>query len=248
MSNIKKKGGNQAFKKWKFKPSMLINGYLRGNGVAIEDKEGILHLIYNGSYGKFLGHRMNFQNKDCFLNEDKTIDNKSYQYFTHFVVNNSTFLILSYVEAFYLAYYMKILNLYIDKQKKITINEFWEICISSDKRFIKKFCVYKFFREKCWVVSSGISFGCDYVLYKRSPEVVHASAGVYIHDKSSYEETDFTTQSSFGLQRVLSNVKKDLIYCYLEIDEEKFDPYKIDSINLIKVSMKGKKARKKNSN
>lgn len=61
--------------------------------------------------------------------------------------------------------------------------------------------------------------------------------------KSTFEKSDFETNASRAQQRLLSNVKKDLIYCYITFLKNDFNINDKESLKFIKVTMKGIKAR-----
>uniref|UniRef100_A0A0N5BRZ4 tRNA-intron lyase n=1 Tax=Strongyloides papillosus TaxID=174720 RepID=A0A0N5BRZ4_STREA len=234
--SYKKRSFNPRFRQWKFKPTMLCSGYLSENGVIIKDSYAIDHLTFNGSYGKFIGQRMNFQTLSCFSNEESLLEYNN-------IVNNCQNLYLSFVEAFYLAYSLELLTIYCSEKDKLTIDQFWKICVDFNDKFLVDYAVYKFFKDRYWVVRSGLNFGCKYILYKNSPEVCHGNAAVYIMSKCYFDESDFDTIASRAQQRLLSNVKKDLIYCYIKFIKDEFNVYEKESLEFIKVTMKGKKAR-----
>lgn len=47
-------------------------------------------------------------------------------------------------------------------QKNFSINEFWNICLESDKNFLQRYIAYHHFRSKGWVVKCGLKFGGDF--------------------------------------------------------------------------------------
>lgn len=154
MSN-KKQTFNPKFKQWKFRPTMLCYGYLSENGIIITDNSIIDHLTFNGSYGKVIGQRMNFQTLSCFSDGESLIGYNR-------IVNNCKNLYLSFVEAFYLAECLELLTIYSLQNEKLTTDEFWSLCINWDKNFLIDYAVYKFFKEKYWVIRTGLNFGCKY--------------------------------------------------------------------------------------
>ncbi|CEF64297.1 tRNA-splicing endonuclease subunit Sen2 [Strongyloides ratti] len=222
MSN-KKQTFNPKFKQWKFRPTMLCYGYLSENGIIITDNSIIDHLTFNGSYGKVIGQRMNFQTLSCFSDGESLIGYNRI--------------------AFYLAECLELLTIYSLQNEKLTTDEFWSLCINWDKNFLIDYAVYKFFKEKYWVIRTGLNFGCKYILYKNSPEICHGNAAVYIMPKSTFEKSDFETNASRAQQRLLSNVKKDLIYCYITFLKNDFNINDKECLKFIKVTMKGIKAR-----
>ncbi|KAI8903362.1 tRNA intron endonuclease [Gorgonomyces haynaldii] len=62
-----------------------------------------------------------------------------------------------------------------------------------------------------YYLCSGLSFGGDYLLYKQNPEVHHAD--YIVHLKSQIQAQDLISYSRLGV-----NVKKDLLFCWLDDD------------------------------
>lgn len=103
--------------------------------------------------------------------------------------------------------------------------------LSPDDPFMVNYIVYHHFRSLGWVVRSGIKFSCDYMLYLRGPVFSHAEFGVVIIPSYSdpYWRSDvFLENYTKGketrtwawmncINRVIGQVKKTLILCYVDI-------------------------------
>jgi tRNA-splicing endonuclease subunit Sen2 len=93
------------------------------------------------------------------------------------------------------------------------------------------YVVYHHFRSLGWVVSSGIKFGVDFLLYNRGPVFSHAEFAIAIlpsyshpHYSSSEaykKETEAKEKRSWWwlhcVNRVQSQVKKSLLIVYVEV-------------------------------
>ncbi|RKF77875.1 putative tRNA-splicing endonuclease subunit tsp-2 [Golovinomyces cichoracearum] len=116
---------------------------------------------------------------------------------------------------------------------------------SSDDRFMINYVVYHHYRSLGWVVRSGIKFSVDYMLYNRGPVFSHAEFSVLILPSYSdpyWSSTDALVEYArlkqhrswawmSCINRVISQVKKTLVLCYVDIprpltsdEEESMDP------------------------
>ncbi|ODV93177.1 hypothetical protein PACTADRAFT_46659 [Pachysolen tannophilus NRRL Y-2460] len=151
-------------------------------------------------------------------------------------IENIEYLQLMPVEAFFLRF----LNLYIDNidddynDHEITmfpLRKLFYTCISidhlqPDNRFIISYIVYHHYRSLGWCVKSGIKFSTDFILYKKGPPFQHARYAVtivpnYENDDENMENPSATDKNNWiwfsSLNRVVSGVKKNLIFCYVDI-------------------------------
>ncbi len=114
-------------------------------------------------------------------------------------------LILDLIEGCYLQEISKI-KIY-KNNKKISLNEIIKICKKEYHNFDKKFQVYKDFREKGYVISPGIKFGCDFAVYQRGPGIDHAPYVIQVYNKS-----DVITSTGVVLAgRLSTSVRKQFI-------------------------------------
>ena len=91
-------------------------------------------------------------------------------------------LILDLIEGCYLQLKSKI-QIYKNK-KKISKETMSNICNDEYHDFGKKFQVYKDFREKGYIVSPGIKFGCDFAVYQKGPGIDHAPFLVQVYNRN----------------------------------------------------------------
>eukprot|EP01132_Coremiostelium_polycephalum_P001948 gene1948-2384_t len=63
---------------------------------------------------------------------------------------------------------------------KMTIDECWNVFSKEEPNFLANYIGYHYFRSIGWVPKSGIKYGCDFVLYKMKPDLIHAQYGVAI--------------------------------------------------------------------
>jgi len=114
-------------------------------------------------------------------------------------------LILDLIEGCYLQEISKI-KIY-KNNKKISLNEIIKICKKEYHNFDKKFQVYKDFREKGYVISPGIKFGCDFAVYQKGPGIDHAPYVVQVYNKN-----DVITSTGVVLAgRLSTSVRKQFI-------------------------------------
>ncbi|EPQ62457.1 Bgt-4639 [Blumeria graminis f. sp. tritici] len=100
-----------------------------------------------------------------------------------------------------------------------------------DDSFLVNYVVYHHFRSLGWVVRSGIKFSVDYMLYNRGPVFSHAEFAILILPSYSdpyWSSTDYLKEYSQRKQhrswawmscinRVITQVKKTLVLCYVDI-------------------------------
>jgi len=114
-------------------------------------------------------------------------------------------LILDLIEGHYLQLKSKI-QIYKNK-KKISKNSMLDICRGEYHNFDKKFQVYKNFRDKGYIVSPGIKFGCDFAVYQKGPGIDHAPFLVQVYNKNeNISSTDVVLAG-----RLATSVKKQFI-------------------------------------
>ncbi|KAG1706623.1 tRNA-splicing endonuclease subunit Sen2 [Nymphon striatum] len=120
------------------------------------------------------------------------------------------YLQLCLEEAFYLSYFHGILGIEIEN-KFCNLSEIWALFCNCDCNFVSRYVAYHYFRAKNWVIR---------ILYKEGPPHYHASYVVKIHEIRRNSEDDekpaFNRWNEFtGLNRVVNQVVKELIVCYV---------------------------------
>jgi|TARA_B100000959_G_C14891123_1_gene586759 tRNA-intron endonuclease len=114
-------------------------------------------------------------------------------------------LILDLIEGYYLMVKSKI-QVFKNK-KKVTIQNMLKICQENHYNFDKKFQVYNDFREKGYIVSPGIKFGCDFAVYQRGPGIDHAPFLVQVYNRNeNISSTDVVLAG-----RLATSVKKQFV-------------------------------------
>jgi tRNA-splicing endonuclease subunit Sen2 len=153
---------------------------------------------------------------------------------------------LSQEEAFFLVYGLGVLKVYADDSEIVLpasslLSLFrrhsyfpprsLSVPAEPDDPFMLSYAVYHHYRSLGWVVRSGVKFSVDYLLYNRGPAFSHAEFAVvmiasYSHPYwSETEELRQRVQAKTGktwwwlhcVNRVQSQVKKNLIICYVDI-------------------------------
>lgn len=69
-------------------------------------------------------------------------------------------------------------------RKRITPEMMTDICRQEYRDFDKKYVVYRDFRDKGYIVTPGIKFGCDFAVYERGPGIDHAPYLVQVYRRS----------------------------------------------------------------
>ncbi|KAI6248805.1 putative tRNA-splicing endonuclease subunit tsp-2 [Erysiphe necator] len=168
------------------------------------------------------------------LNEDRCL-----------IIRNEEHLQLTFEEAFFLSYALGCLNIIetatMTRISNQTLFKHFrqyssfpskiEKMQSPDDKFMINYVVYHHFRSLGWVVRSGIKFSVDYLLYNRGPVFSHAEFSVLI--LPAYSHSYWTSTMSLAeysrqkqhrtwawlscINRVISQVKKTLVLCYVDI-------------------------------
>ncbi len=160
---------------------MQIKSYLIENRIIIWNISNAQKLFAYGYYGKPIGI-------------SKPKNNKI-----------TAPLILDLIEGYYLLLKCKIKI--FKSRKKLTNDKILDICRDEYYNFDKKFIIYKNFRDKGYIVNTGIKFGCDFAVYKEGPGIDHAPYLVHVYNKR-----DIITASGIILTgRLATTVSKQFI-------------------------------------
>jgi len=114
-------------------------------------------------------------------------------------------LILDLIEGYYLLQNRKITI--FKSKKRVSKEKMLKICNDEYHDFDKKYQVYKNFRDKGYIVNSGIKFGCDFTVYQKGPGIDHAPYLVQVYNKKD-------TISTTGIVlagRLATTVRKQFI-------------------------------------
>ncbi|KAL9644749.1 hypothetical protein ABK040_012403 [Willaertia magna] len=140
-------------------------------------------------------------------------------------------LILTLQEAFYLSYGLGCLKIQENGKTKTIQECFKKFCeIEGFEYFLSRYAVYHFYRCRGWIVRSGIKYGCDYVLYRKGPEIEHAKYGIRI--MSSNDLKQMTWKELQHHCRTSTGVKKDLVFCQYHLNSEFFSSSLEDIMNM----------------
>ena len=129
-----------------------IRALLIGNSIVVTDIESARKLYKSGFYGKFVGH-----DKVKLEEVDKV----------------EASLQLSVLEAVYLCE-KGILKVYTPDGREVALEELKELGRKLIKNFDKIYEIYRSFREKGYVVKSGLKFGALFAVYEKGPGIDHA--------------------------------------------------------------------------
>ena len=114
-------------------------------------------------------------------------------------------LILDLIEGYYLLEKKKIT---ITKLKqKIKTDEMIEICKQEVHDFEKKYIVYKNFRDKGYIINTGIKFGCDFAVYEKGPGIDHAPFLIQVYNRNE----PITSTGIVLAGRLATTVRKQFI-------------------------------------
>lgn len=119
-------------------------------------------------------------------------------------------LLLDPVEALYLVENKKI-NVYRDK-KKINKKTLIKIGEESFSQFNKKYRVYTDLRDRGYIVTPGIKYGCDFAVYESGPGIDHAPYVVQIIDSDDI----LTASEIVKAGRLATTVRKSFILAVLD--------------------------------
>lgn len=114
-------------------------------------------------------------------------------------------LILDLIEGLYLLEKKKISV--FQHKKKITLHQMSEICQDEYHDFEKKYIVYKYFRERGYIINPGIKFGCDFAVYEKGPGIDHAPFLVQVYRRND----PITTTGVVLAGRLATTVRKQFI-------------------------------------
>lgn len=99
-----------------------------------------------------------------------------------------------------------------------------------DNKFLLDYVVYHHYRSLGWCVRSGIKFGCDMLLYKRGPPMLHAEYSILVIPDGTCGWVEW--QDFMALARVIGGVRKTLVLVFVECPKQSdFDEILLAKIN-----------------
>ncbi|KYQ88591.1 hypothetical protein DLAC_11329 [Tieghemostelium lacteum] len=130
---------------------------------------------------------------------------------------------------------------------RMSIQECWYEFVKSEYNFVENFIVYSYFRSIGWIPRSGLKYGCDLVLYKLKPDLIHAQYGVvvqkyYTNENNNEDDNKYTLMKNsrklstweeiVALNRVSESVAKGIIICNVisPFSSSCEDSYKIENL------------------
>ena len=173
---------------------VVISGRLVENRIVIWDISDSRALFGSGYYGKPLG-----------IPKPKGTDFDAP-------------LVLDLIEGCYLVEKRRLQLFHIDG-KHVSLNEIRKICKKQYVDFDAKYLVFQNLRNKGYIVTPGIKFGCDFAVYEQGPGIDHAPYLVRV-----FRATDDLTATGVVLAgRLATTVKKQFILALPKVTERKVD-------------------------
>ncbi|KAI8042000.1 tRNA-splicing endonuclease subunit Sen2 [Drosophila gunungcola] len=163
-----------------------VQGRFTGLSVEIIDPGGAKSLYDNGCFGKGSKSRGGPTSGD----EDET-------------------LLLGMEESCFLAYFLEILDIKSPTGALMDFHMFFKAAIELNERFVENLACYLYLKSKNWVIKSGIKFGGDFLVYKQSPSLYHASFLVIVQMPSDLDY--YKSKNLKGVQRVAETSDKDVL-------------------------------------
>ena len=98
----------------------------------------------------------------------------------------------------------------------MSIEDCWlEFCkIQGKDFFVTRYLAYHYYRSLGWIVKSGLKYGCDFVLYSKEIERVHAEFCVLVI------KNDITWKDVERQSRLSITVAKTLLICSVKYSEK----------------------------
>jgi len=115
-------------------------------------------------------------------------------------------LILDLIESYYLIQHNR-LRVVANSHQMVSARRIKTICRTVYSDFDRKYIVFQDLRDRGYVVSPGIKFGCDFAVYERGPGIDHAPYLVEV-----YRRKELVTATGIVLAgRLATTVKKQFI-------------------------------------
>ncbi|MFP3951155.1 MAG: tRNA-intron lyase [Candidatus Bathyarchaeia archaeon] len=96
----------------------------------------------------------------------------------------------------------------------VTLDELIESSRLTHERFEEKYRVYRDLRDKGWIVTPGIKYGCDFAVYRHGPGIDHAPYIIQI----MVEGEHITATEIVKAGRLATTVRKKFIMVLVEDD------------------------------
>jgi tRNA-intron endonuclease len=171
-----------------------FDGILVGNRIIVWNLDNSRLLFGNGYFGKPLG-----------------IAKPKGTQFNHP-------LVLDLIEGYYLALKSKLKLRTFDGRLLSALN-IKTLCKKQYDEFDTKYLVFQDLRDRGYIVSPGIKFGCDFAVYERGPGIDHAPYLVQVC-KPGY---NITATAIVLAGRLATTVKKQFIVAIPKVHEKKVE-------------------------
>ena len=171
-----------------------FDGILVGNRIIVWNLDNSRLLFGNGYFGKPLG-----------------IAKPKGTQFNHP-------LVLDLIEGYYLALKSK-LKLRTFEGRPLSALNIKTLCKKQYDEFDTKYLVFQDLRDRGYIVSPGIKFGCDFAVYERGPGIDHAPYLVQVC-KPGF---NITATAIVLAGRLATTVKKQFIVAIPKIHEKKVE-------------------------
>ena len=172
----------------------MINGRLIENSIVIWDVSHSRTLFASGYYGKPLG-----------IPKPKGTDFDAP-------------LVLDLIEAYYLVEKNKLKVFHING-KAAPFAKIKKICKKQYVDFDANYLVFQDLRDKGYIVTPGIKFGCDFAVYEQGPGIDHAPYLVQV-----FRATDDLAATGVVLAgRLATSVKKQFILAIPRVKDKRVD-------------------------
>jgi len=172
----------------------LIEGVLVGNRIIVWDIDSSRLLFGNGYFGKPLG-----------------IAKPKGTQFSHP-------LVLDLIEGYYLTSKSRLIIRTKDS-KPLSVLDMKSVCRSQYDGFDTKYLVFQDLRDRGYIVSPGIKFGCDFAVYEQGPGIDHAPYLVQVC-KPGF---DITATAIVLAGRLATTVKKQFIIAIPKPNEKRIE-------------------------
>ena len=127
-------------------------------------------------------------------------------------------LVLDLIEGYYLSEKGKLKIVRTDKTV-VSSSEIRRICRKQYSDFDTKYAVFEDLRDRGYIVTPGIKFGCDFAVYERGPGIDHAPYLVQV-----YRGSEIMTATGIVLAgRLATTVKKQCILAIPKVKSGKVD-------------------------
>ena len=157
-------------------------GYLVENRIIVWDIDSSRRLYSRGFFGKPMG-----------ISKPRGIEFESP-------------LILDLIESCYLMQHNQ-LHVRTRSHQKVSTRKIKAMCRKVYSDFDRKYLVFQDLRDKGYIVSPGIKFGCDFAVYERGPGIDHAPYLIEV-----YKRKELVTATGIVLAgRLATTVKKQFI-------------------------------------